>query len=507
MTTGLTLAPGGFAWLLRHELRVSVRALRRGNSRFARIIPVILLAIVPIIGGIALAILIATATHHASPRAAARALHALRGPAGAGVIAVLILMISTASMSVLRAFYERGDLDLLLSAPLDPSRVLAAKSVGVAVITAAPFLVLLGPFALTSVVLGGGRWLGALVMVAVDATLATAIAIVVTSVLFKAIGVRRARVAVQLASATLGGLVFLMSQAPTFAPDMSKHMIAAITRPWPAPLDWPTRAALGEPLPILALATLAAVSFAGAVRLGATRLAAAGAAQSERSAAAAKTHVVHFRAGVVRNIVVKELRLIARDPELIAQVSLRMIYLIPITALILRGSAAIDPGPAIAAAVTGFSALLASSLAWIIVCAEDAPDLIASAPQDGQATARAKTLAACTLPLGFAATVAALVAPSRPAAAAATIGMAIVATVSAALLQLWFGRPARRSAFRRRQAGSFVIGIGEVALAGAWAATASQLVRGSVWAIAPALVAGMILAGAVEARPAERDDT
>jgi ABC-2 type transport system permease protein len=506
MTGAPTLAPGGFVWLLRHELRVSIRALRRGNSRFARIIPVLLLAIVPIIGGIALAFLIATATHHATPRAAAKALHALRGPAGAGVIAILVLMISTASMSVLRAFYERGDLDLLLAAPLRPSRILAAKSVGVAVITAAPFLVILGPFVLTSVVLGGARWLGALAMIAVDATMATAIAIVVTSVLFRVIGVRRARVAVQLASATLGGLVFLLSQAPNFAPEMSKRLIGTITRPWPAPLDWPTRAALGEPFPILALAAVAGVSFAGAVRLGAARLAAAGTTPGERSKVTAKTHVVRFRAGVARNIIVKELRLIVRDPELIAQVSLRMIYLIPITALVLRGSAAIDPGPAVAAAVTGFSGLLSSSLAWIIVCAEDAPDLIASAPQEERATARAKTLAACTLPLGFAATVAAVMAPSRPAAAAVTLGMAAVATTTAALVQLWFGRPAKRSAFRRRQAGSIVIGIGEVAMAGAWAATASQIARGSVWAIAPALVAGMILAGAVEARPTARDN-
>ena len=493
------LIPGSFAWLLRHELRLSVRALGRGRHRLARLIPVLLLAIVPVIGGIGLAILIAAAMQHADPHATARALNAVRGVVGAGVAGILILMVSTSSIAVLRAFYERGDLDLLLAAPMPPGRVLAAKAVGVAVITAAPFLILLGPFVLTSAVLGSPRWLGTLAMIAVDATLATALAIAITGVLFEFIGARRARVAVQLVSAVLGGAVFLLSQSPNFAPAISHRVIGAITRPWPAPLDWPSRAAFGEPLPLLAFALFAGAAFVIAARLGARHLAAATAPREDR-AAGSRTRVVRFRTGFRQVVIAKELRLIVRDPELIAQISLRIVYLIPITALILRGDTAIDAGPAIAAAVTGFAALLASSLAWIIVCAEDAPDLIASAPQAPLDLARTKLIAACLLPVGIAAIVAAAMVMSFPIAAAALLCMAVVAAVSATLLQSWFGRPALRSAFRRRQAQSIVIGIGEVGLAGAWAATASLLARQSVWALAPALIGCMILAGAIEAR-------
>lgn len=499
MTARLSLTPGGFGWLLRHELRVSIRALGRGRSRLARVAPVLMLAVLPVIGGITLAFVIAAATHHANPRAAAHALYALRGPAGAGVVAILILMLSTASMSVLRAFYERGDLDLLLAAPMRQSRVLAAKSVGVAIITAAPFLALLGPLVLTSAVLGSWRWLGILAMIAVDATFATAVAITVTCILFNAIGVRQARVAVQMASAVLGGLVFLLSQSPNFAPSVSHRLTGVIARPWPAPLDWPARAALGEPLPLLALTVLAAVTFVTATRLGAPFLAAVG-AQGDAQAATARTRIVRFRTGVTRIVAVKELRLIARDPELIAQVSLRIIYLIPITALVLRGSAAVDAGPALAAAMTGFSGLLASSLTWIIVCAEDAPDLLASAPRAPQVIAQSKLIAACLLPVGFATVAALAMVAWFPLAAAVMLGMAIVAAVTATLIQAWFGQPAPRSAFRRRQGQSIVIGIGEVAMAGAWAGTASLLARQSLWALAPALLGGMILAGAIEAR-------
>ncbi|MGI4879368.1 MAG: hypothetical protein ACRYG4_17990, partial [Janthinobacterium lividum] len=88
-----------------------------------------------------------------------------------------------------------------------------------------------------------------------------------------------------------------------------------------------------------------------------------------------------------------------------------------------------------------------------------------------------------------------------PLASVVTLVMGTVAALTAALLQGWFGRPQPRSAFRRRQSGSFIVGLGEVVLAGAWAGTAALATRGSMWAAAPALFGAMIMAGAIEARP------
>ena len=198
-------------------------------------------------------------------------------------------------------------------------------------------------------------------------------------------------------------------------------------------------------------------------------------------------------------IVAKELRLIARDPELITQVALRLVYLIPGAALIARGQRG-EPGPAIAAAAVAFAGLLAASLAWIVVAAEDAPDLLAAAPRPPGDIARAKLVAAAVIPVALVAIAAAAVVPLDVGSAAVTLGIGSAAAVSVALFQAWFGKPAPRSAFRRRQQQSFVVGVGELLLAGSWAATANLLARGSVWALAPALVAGMIVAGAVEAR-------
>ena len=492
------MTPGGFGWLLRHELRLALRGTGARVAWRRRAGPLLLLAAVPSAIGVALAIGLAWAAHggRAPPPSTA-----VVGVAGAAVAGLLVLMVSTAALAVLRTFHDRGDLDLLLSAPVPPARVLAAKAVGVAVTVATPFTVLFAPFALTSAVLGFPRWLGGLVMVGVDATLATALAIGFVGRLFGALGARRARVAVQLGAAAIGGTVFLLSQSQSLAPGLAGRLFAAVARPWPTPFDWPGRAALGAPLPLAAMVGLGAAALGLAARRGGRDLVAAG--DPGGGAAAARTTVVRFHPGLTRAIVVKELRLIARDPELISQIALRLVYLIPLAALVVRGSHGVDPGPALAAGATASAGLLASSLAWLVVAAEDAPDLLAAAPRAVATIARAKLIAATLVPAAVAGAAAlAAAATASAAAGAVTLGMGLVAAASAAQIQAWFGRPAPRSAFRRRQSGSFVVGVGEIVLAGAWSATATLLVRGSPWALAPALLAAMIVAGAIEARNA-----
>ena len=237
-------------------------------------------------------------------------------------------------------------------------------------------------------------------MVGVDATLATALAIGFVGRLFGALGARRARVAVQLGAAAIGGTVFLLSQSQSLAPGLAGRLFAAVARPWPTPFDWPGRAALGAPLPLAAMVGLGAAALALAARRGGRDLVAAG--DPGGGAAAARTAVVRFHPGLTRAIVVKELRLIARDPELISQIALRLVYLIPLAALVVRGSHGVDPGPALAAGATASAGLLASSLAWLVVAAEDAPDLLAAAPRAVATIARAKLIAATLVPAAVA---------------------------------------------------------------------------------------------------------
>ena len=496
------LAPGSFAWLLRHELRLALRGTRTRASWVARNLPLLILATVPTIGGVALAFVFAASSRHGGRPVTGRALDTLLGFTGFGIAALLVLMISTASIAVLRTFHDRHDLDLLLSAPMPAARVLAAKCVGVALTVAAPFWLFAGPFTVTLAVLGQPRWLGGLAMIGVDATVATAIALGLTSVLFNAIGARRARTVVQLGAAVMGAAAFLLSQLRSVSPKLAHHLFRAAARRWPAPFDWPARAALGEVLPLLAMAALAGGAAWGASRFGARHLSAS--SDTGDRVTRSRSGPVRFQSGVARIVVTKELRLIGRDPELIGQIALRLIYVIPLGGLLLRGGHGVDPGPAIAGAATAAAGLLAASLGWIVVCAEDAPDLLAAAPVPAARIARAKLIAACLAPVAVV-VVAALAVAARGAAwpAAVTLVLGVTAATTGALLQAWFGKPQPRSAFRRRQSGSFVVGLGEVALAGAWSGTAALLARGSIWALAPALLSGAIMAGAIEARGKE----
>ena len=115
------------------------------------------------------------------------------------------LMLSQAMESVTRAFYARGDLDLILTSPATASRLFAVRIVAMAV---------------TIVVHGAGAgarrsstcWSGAaertgLARMRSSSALAmdaVAVAVVLTVALFRAIGPRRTRVIAQIVAAVIG---------------------------------------------------------------------------------------------------------------------------------------------------------------------------------------------------------------------------------------------------------------------------------------------------------------
>jgi ABC-2 type transport system permease protein len=219
----------------------------------------------------------------------------------------------------------------------------------------------------------------------------------------------------------------------------------------------PGRAVLGEPLPMLGMAVLGLAAFA--LTVGHThRFFVHGLQQAAGSArAVAKPGGAlrfRFRRSLFDTIVVKEWRLIARDPHLISQVLLQLIYLAPLLLLILRNKAA--PGPAIGAGLALLCSSLTASLAWITVSAEDAPDLLLSSPAAGRTIGLAK-LAASVMPALLLVAIPLLWLVVRAPLAGILIGFVVVAAVlSAALIVRWQGRPARRSDFKSRGKENFL---------------------------------------------------
>lgn len=488
------VAPGSFLWLLLHELRLAVRISDKPGAWRGRL-PMLLLMLVP--GGLGVAAAVAFRTLPDAPT-----------PGGLAVATVLLgtllmLMLSRALILVLRVFHERADLDLLLAAPLPPARVLAAKAAGVYALVTLPFLVLFGPFLAATAWFGHPRWLGGLPMLVVAAVLATSLSFALADRLTRLFGKRRTRTIIQVGVGTLAAAVFLLSQSSSIAPRTASRMFNHVSLELPPPFDLPARAIFAAPLPLLAMIALAVASAWGAARVAAYNFAQPD--SDEPAAVAARDGPIRFRSGLMTTLVAKEIKLLVRDPELLSQVMLRLIYIIPIVGLMfgeLRDGAAI--GGRIAAACTLFAGLLASSLAWLTVCAEDAPELIDAAPVPAAVVQRAKLIAACLPPLALILVPVAFVATRSALAASVALAVSVIAAVTAALLQAWYGKRQSRSSFRNRQRNSIALSIGESVMVAAWSGVAALLARGSPWAIAPLIVAGTIVYASAQARPLRR---
>jgi ABC-2 type transport system permease protein len=263
-------------------------------------------------------------------------------------------------------------------------------------------------------------------------------------------------------------------------------------------LTWPLRALVGEPLPLLAAIGLGGGIFLIAnqvlgARFAADAAAAAGAGTGTRRARAGGR--VRFAATPFNATLVKELRLIARDPALISQVLLRVLYLLPLGFLVLRqagqGQSLALPGSA--AALSLIAGQVSGSLAWITISAEDAPDLLSCAPTPIRTLRRAK-LAAAILPV--AAMLALVILPlaflSPLTALAAALGCA-ASMAMAAMMNVWWQRPGKRADFRRRRSASWLVTLAEVLLGLLIAAATGLTAAGLIgWALIPA---GLALAG------------
>jgi ABC-2 type transport system permease protein len=279
-----------------------------------------------------------------------------------------------------------------------------------------------------------------------------------------------------------------MAESPWLAPD--------------SPLWLPGRAVLGEPLPTLGLALLGIAVFALTV-VRTHRFFVHGVQEAAGSARAvgkpSRAMRLRFRRSLFDAVVVKEWRLIARDTHLLSQVLLQLVYLAPLLFLILRKND--TPGPAIGAGLALLCSSLTSSLAWIIVSAEDAPDLLHSSPAAGRTIKLAK-LAASIMPPLLLVALPLLWLVVRAPLAGLLIGFVVAGAVSsAALIVSWQGKPAQRSDFRMRGKENFLCTVFESVNTLCWGGLGWLLVslatEGGESASLTALIAPGMLAAAL----------
>ena len=425
---------------------------------------------------------------------------------GSGLLA-WSLMASQAMESVTRAFYARADLDLILSSPTATRKLFAVRLATMAFGIIAMAVLLASPFVNVLALRGGARWLGAYLVAAALGATAAAFAVALTVALFRTIGPKRTRLIAQIVAAVIGAafVIGLQMAAIVSYGTLSRTAVltsdrfVALAPGLDSPLWWPARAVVGEPGALLVVTAISAALLIAAVAVFSGRFAEhAVAAQSVAFGGARQRSRARFRRMPARRALRrKEWTLLRRDPWLVSQSLMQLLYLMPPAFLLWKSFGAGAGALVLLVPVLVMGAgQLAGGLAWLAVSGEDAPDLVATAPVRPRDIVWAKIEAVLgAIALVFAPFCLALawLAPWQAGVAAAGI---VIAASSATAIQLWFRAQAKRSHFRRRQTSSRVATFAEAFASISWAAAAA-LAAGETWfALAPALFAVGVLAGA-----------
>jgi ABC-2 type transport system permease protein len=407
---------------------------------------------------------------------------------GATVLLVVLgtFMFSSGLKASVDSLFERGDVDLLLSSPL-PSRSiftvrLSAITLGVALVylaLAAP-IVNVGPF------IGHAGWLAVYAVLLAWAAICCALAMLLTLFLVRVLGARKTRVVAQVISAIAGALLFLLAQAQNFFQLNSPAFIQGVMTKFAAPgsilapdsVIWAAgRAATGSTAALLALIGVAVALFLFTAQFthGFFVRGLQQAVSSVRARDKVAVQQGQFGRHLIEVVLRKEWRLIVRDPHLLSQVLLQLFYLLPLVFVVLRNDE--HTAPSVAAGLTLLAASLTASLTWIIVAAEDAPDLLQASPSAARVIRMAK-LAAAVIPV--------LVLMAIPLAWALAHHLVtgllmcftvVSATLGAGLTGLWQGRPAPRGNFKNRARSNWVGTVVEMVGSLGWSATGFVLIR------------------------------
>jgi ABC-2 type transport system permease protein len=476
------MTTSALTWFARHEIRLAWRewlamitAGRRGRTRAA------------IIGLVVLAAFL-----HLPAYAVIGRFANLQMPLDKSSLIVITatiflawsLMLSQAIESVTRVFYARADLDLIMSSPVALANVFSVRIAAIAVTVTAMALLLSTPFVDVLVIGGGIRWFAAFGVVIAIGLSAAAVAIAVTIMLFRSIGPRRTRLVAQILAAIIGaGFVIALQIAAILSYGtlsrfavLTSDAAAAYAPDVDSIVWWPARAALGDSEALLlllatGLMVLGVVMAVFSARFADTAINASSSGVPTHQGIRTKSFRAGSRQQALRR---KEFMLLRRDPWLISQSLMQLLYLVPPALMLWRSFSDSSTAIVLITPVIVMAAgQLAGGLAWLTISGEDAADLIATAPLPSSRVIRAK-IEVVLIAIGalFAPLILALAFASPRQAAVTTAGV-IVAAASATAIQLWFRVQARRSQFRRRQTSSRLATFAEAFSSIGWAATAA----------------------------------
>ena len=243
---------------------------------------------------------------------------------------------------------------------------------------------------------------------------------------------------------------------------------------------WPARAVLGDGEALLLLLAFALLLLGAVMATFSTRFSDTAARVSANAAPAQHASRARaFRLGSRQQALRwKEYMLLRRDPWLVSQSLMKLLYLVPPAVMLWRSFS--DSSVAImliTPVVVMAAGQLAGGLGWLTISGEDAPDLVITAPLQTSRVIRAK-IEVVLIAIGV-----------------------IIAAASATAIQLWFRVQARRSQFRRRQTSSRLATFAEAFSSIGWAATAALALAIPLAAVVSGLMTAAMLAATWKISP------
>lgn len=453
-------APATLPGLVLHTMRISWRST--GKAGLRRTIVVSVLLGLFILSGIGFALMLRDVPIEPSPSALTIAF-----------LAALMMFSFGLSQALSRAeatIYGSDDLDLLLSAPIAPRTVLWAKLVGIAgtVLLSESFFIL--PPLVPIIVLGHPALAGALVLLVALVLVATCLGLGVMLAIVRLAGPRAARTMAQVTIALFGGAMVIASQAMRFGGRGGGRNGFMLVYRWAHAHhlgetglgSLPGRAAFGDPLADVAVVTAAMALFGITGWLFERHFATAFQQSGQHGAPLIQSRPgstgmrARFSASLVRTILAKEMVLLLRNPQLLATMLLRLVYLVPMMLVLLQQSQFVLM-PAFLFVGVFVTTQLTGDLAWLVISGEDTPDLLAVAPVGKAAMGRAKLVVAVLMATPLLGLIALGIASHAPLLALVVVPLGLLGSVAAASIQLRLERPTPRKSFGRRNRGASIV--------------------------------------------------
>ena len=494
----MTLRVGSLPWLIQNELRLAWRATTAKLKPWMLVFWVVLVSVailVPffLLGGEIRGKLAFSGT----PPNYAVVL------AQGFVLISFTLLLSTTITSSVEALFERGDLDLLVSSPLDSKVIFAARALSVALKTFLSSLVLVLLIVIVLVYLGVWQALGLIPVLAASSLIAASFGMLLTLGLVRTLGARRAKTVAQVLSAVVGAVIYLASQSLRFLGNASttSGITGWMVNLFKGNVDtssiwWlPAHAVFLEPFSLILMFVLGAgllwftTNLVHNTFILGTQTATIGGGKRLASQASSSSQPVRFASGLTRVVMNKEWRLIARDPYLISQLGLQLLYTLPALFLIWQpssnnrfsmfGSSFASYGVPVLLVLLGST--LISRLTQIIVSGEEAVELLAMSPAGGTNLRWIKFIGVLipTVLLFTPFLVFIVVKNMHP-----VVGFIAFfgAVLSLGILQVWSAKPQARSDLMKRNGrGDFLTGLIQGLVTFAWLAVVLGLESSQWW--------------------------